>query len=42
MGLGLYISRQIAQAHGGWLRAESAGEGRGTTFSLWLPVQTGA
>lgn len=37
MGLGLYVSRQIVQAHGGRLGAESAGEGRGTTLVLWLP-----
>jgi PAS domain S-box-containing protein len=38
MGLGLYISRQIAEAHGGRLWAESAGEGEGATFTLWLPI----
>ena len=36
-GLGLHISRQIAEAHGGTLRAKSAGEGAGTTMLLWLP-----
>jgi signal transduction histidine kinase len=39
MGLGLYVSRQIAAAHDGRLWAESRGEGHGTTFSLWLPVR---
>jgi signal transduction histidine kinase len=38
LGLGLYISRQIAQQHGGRLWAESSGEGQGTTLCLWLPV----
>ncbi|MCC7370650.1 MAG: response regulator [Chloroflexi bacterium] len=38
LGLGLYICRQIAQQHGGRLWAESAGEGQGTTFALWLPL----
>ena len=37
LGLGLYISRQIAERHGGRLWAESPGEGKGTTFRLWLP-----
>jgi signal transduction histidine kinase/CheY-like chemotaxis protein len=40
-GLGLYISRQIATAHGGYLRAESGGEGLGTTVTLWLPYDAG-
>lgn len=38
MGLGLHISRQIAEAHGGSLMAQSGGEGAGTTLTLWLPV----
>ena len=37
MGLGLFVSRQIVEAHGGHLRAESPGEGQGATFTLWLP-----
>ncbi|HEV2528757.1 MAG TPA: PAS domain S-box protein [Thermomicrobiales bacterium] len=37
MGLGLYICKEIAEAHGGRLWAESAGEGQGTTMKLWLP-----
>ena len=37
MGLGLYICRNIIDLHGGWIRAESAGEGHGTTISFWLP-----
>lgn len=38
LGLGLYICRGIATRHGGQLWAESAGEGCGATFHLWLPV----
>jgi signal transduction histidine kinase len=37
MGLGLYICRQIAQAHAGRIWAESPGENQGTTMRLWLP-----
>ncbi|MDP2052371.1 MAG: HAMP domain-containing sensor histidine kinase [Acidobacteriota bacterium] len=36
-GLGLYIVRSIAKAHGGRVFAESAGEGKGATFTLELP-----
>ncbi len=36
-GLGLAVSRHFAEAHGGWLWAESA-LGHGTTFYLRLPV----
>ncbi len=36
-GLGLYIVRSIARAHGGRVFAESAGEGKGSTFTLELP-----
>ncbi len=37
-GLGLYICRQLAWAHGGDLWVESAGIGLGTTFHLVLPL----
>jgi two-component system sensor histidine kinase SenX3 len=36
-GLGLFIVRAIARAHGGKVFAESAGVARGTTVSLQLP-----
>jgi signal transduction histidine kinase len=36
-GLGLYIVRSIARAHGGRVFADSEGEGRGATFTIELP-----
>jgi PAS domain S-box-containing protein/excisionase family DNA binding protein len=37
LGLGLYISQHLIQAHGGRIWAESAGRGQGSTFSFTLP-----
>ncbi len=36
-GLGLFIVRSVARAHGGDVYAESEGEGRGSTFTFRLP-----
>lgn len=36
-GLGLYIVKTIVEKHGGKVRAESRGEGKGTTFVVQLP-----
>jgi two-component system, OmpR family, sensor histidine kinase SenX3 len=36
-GLGLFLVRSIARQHGGDATAESAGEGKGSTFCLQLP-----
>jgi signal transduction histidine kinase len=35
--LGLYIARKIIEAHGGRVWAQSAGEGKGSQFYVWLP-----
>ena len=38
MGIGLALVRQLAQAHGGRAQAFSQGAGRGSLFSVWLPL----
>jgi PAS domain S-box-containing protein len=38
LGLGLAIVRQIVDLHGGTIRADSPGKGRGATFTVDLPV----
>jgi signal transduction histidine kinase/integral membrane sensor domain MASE1 len=38
LGLGLAIVRQLVEAHGGRVRAESAGRGAGATFTVELPI----
>ncbi|MDD9957078.1 MAG: HAMP domain-containing sensor histidine kinase [Anaerolineaceae bacterium] len=37
-GLGLAIAREIVQAHGGKIHARSEGPGKGSTFTVWLPL----
>ena len=37
LGLGLSIARQLAELHGGTIRAESAGVGYGSTFTAIFP-----
>jgi signal transduction histidine kinase len=38
LGLGLFIARRLVETHGGQIRVESDGEGRGATFTVSLPV----
>ncbi len=38
VGLGLYITRSIVDAHGGRIWAQSAGPGRGSVFTMALPL----
>ena len=40
LGLGLALVRQIVELHGGKVSAESAGEERGSTFSIRIPATT--
>lgn len=37
-GYGLYIAKQITEAHGGTIRAESEGAGEGSTFVVEFPA----
>ncbi|MBM3804385.1 MAG: hybrid sensor histidine kinase/response regulator [Acidimicrobiia bacterium] len=38
LGLGLALVRHLVELHGGSVHAESAGEGKGATFSVQLPL----
>jgi PAS domain S-box-containing protein len=38
LGLGLTIVKKLMELHGGHVRAESEGLGKGSTFTLWLPL----
>jgi signal transduction histidine kinase len=38
MGIGLYLSRNIVEKHKGKINVESIGEGKGTTFTVVLPL----
>jgi len=42
LGLGLAIVRALTELHGGWVRAESDGEGRGSRFTFAVPCAGGA
>jgi signal transduction histidine kinase/ActR/RegA family two-component response regulator len=38
LGLGLAIAKQLVELHGGSIRVKSAGEGKGTSFIVSLPL----
>jgi PAS domain S-box-containing protein len=40
LGLGLSIAKHLTELHGGSIRAWSAGEGRGSTFTVELPLSS--
>jgi hypothetical protein len=40
LGLGLAIARHLVELHGGSISAHSAGEGKGATLSVVLPLTT--
>ncbi len=39
LGLGMAIVRHLAELHGGTVRADSAGENQGATFTMTLPLR---
>jgi len=42
LGIGLSLVRRLAELHGGTITAQSPGLGRGSTFTLRLPLASGA
>lgn len=39
MGIGLALVKQLAELHGGHVKAESEGTGKGTRISVWIPAR---
>ncbi|ANN70719.1 CheR family methyltransferase [Bordetella bronchialis] len=42
LGIGLAVVHQLVQAHGGRIEAASDGKGKGSTFTVWLPLSAHA
>jgi len=42
LGLGLFLVRHLIELHGGHVKAESEGEGKGSTFSVTFPLRARA
>jgi two-component system CheB/CheR fusion protein len=40
MGIGLALVKQLAELHGGRVKAESAGVGKGAQMSVWIPAES--
>ena len=38
LGLGMALTRQLVELHGGRIEVQSAGQDRGATFRVWLPI----
>jgi signal transduction histidine kinase len=39
-GYGLFVAKSVVEAHGGKIWAESEGKGKGSRFTVELPIAT--